>query len=75
MLTLPSTRETRNIVGASEFAALKRGAWIVNVARGSLVDEAALLDALSSGRLGGAVLDAFVESPCRPIIRCGVCRT
>ena len=66
VLTLPSTRETRNIVGASEFDALKRGAWIVNVARGSLVDEAALLDALSSGRLGGAVLDAFAREPLPP---------
>ena len=66
VLTLPSTRETRNIVGASEFDALKQGAWIVNVARGSLVDEAALLDALSSGRLGGAVLDAFAREPLPP---------
>ena len=66
VLTLPSTRETRNIIGASELAALKQGAWIVNVARGNLVDEPALLDALSSGRLGGAVLDAFVAEPLPP---------
>ena len=66
VLTLPSTRETRNIIGASELAALKQGAWIVNVARGNLVDEPALLDALSSGRLGGAVLDAFVQEPLPP---------
>ena len=66
VLTLPSTRETRDIIGASELAALKHGAWIVNVARGNLVDEPALLDALSSGRLGGAVLDAFVQEPLPP---------
>jgi len=66
VLTLPSTRETRNIIGASELAALKQGAWLVNVARGNIVDEPALLDALSSGQLGGAVLDAFVQEPLPP---------
>jgi phosphoglycerate dehydrogenase-like enzyme len=66
VLTLPSTRETRNIIGASELAALKQGAWIVNVARGNLVDESALLDALAAGRLGGAALDAFAQEPLPP---------
>ena len=63
LLTLPSTKETRDIIGPAELQALKPGAWIVNVARGNLVDEPALLDALISGRLGGAVLDAFVQEP------------
>lgn len=63
VLTLPSTRETHTIIGAAELAAMKPGAWLVNVARGNLVDEPALLDALSAGRLGGAVLDAFVQEP------------
>ncbi len=66
VVTLPSTRETRSIVGVSELAAMKRGSWLVNVSRGSVVDEEALVAALSSGHLGGAALDAFKEEPLRP---------
>lgn len=63
ILTLPSTAETRGIVGPAELAGMKPGAWLVNVARGSLVDEEALVAALSSGSLGGAILDAFAVEP------------
>lgn len=66
VLTLPSTAETRGIVGAAELAAMKPGAWLVNVARGSLVDEPSLVASLASGHLGGAALDAFPTEPLPP---------
>ena len=66
VLTLPATPETRGIIGEAELAAMKAGAWLINVARGSLVAEDALVDALSSGHLGGAALDAFQNEPLQP---------
>lgn len=66
VLALPATPETRGIIGEAELVAMKAGAWLVNVARGSLVDEDALVDALSSGHLGGAALDAFQNEPLPP---------
>ena len=66
VVTLPSTRETHGIIGTAELSGMKPGAWLVNVARGNLVDEAALVESLSGGHLGGAVLDAFVEEPLPP---------
>jgi phosphoglycerate dehydrogenase-like enzyme len=66
ILTLPSTAETRSIIGAPELASMKPGAWLVNVARGSLVDEDALVAALSTGPLGGAALDALPQEPLDP---------
>ena len=63
VLSVPHTRETEGLIGAAELALLAPGAIIVNVARGAVVDEAALVDALESGRLGGAALDVFREEP------------
>ena len=60
------TPETRGLVGPVVLAALPEGAYVVNVARGAVLDEGALLDELDAGRLGGAVLDVFAEEPLPP---------
>lgn len=63
VLTLPLTPESRRIVDRTVLAALPATAWLINVSRGALVDEDALLEALHAGRLAGAVLDVFSEEP------------
>jgi phosphoglycerate dehydrogenase-like enzyme len=63
VLTAPATPETEGILSARRLALLRRDAIVVNVARGSLVDEPALVAALADGRLRGAVLDVFHEEP------------
>jgi D-3-phosphoglycerate dehydrogenase len=57
------TDETRNLIGARELALLPKGARVINCARGGIIDEAALADALRSGHLAGAALDVFVTEP------------
>jgi phosphoglycerate dehydrogenase-like enzyme len=63
ILAAPATRETRAMIGATELAAMRPGAWLVNVGRGDLVDEDALVEALRSGALGGAFLDTVSPEP------------
>lgn len=67
VVTAPLTPATRGMLGASEFATLPPGATYVNVSRGAIADQQALLAALRSGRLGGAGLDAHSEEPLDPL--------
>ena len=62
-LAVPLTDDTKGLIDASAFAALPRGARVLNVARGEVIDETAMIAALRSGALAGAYLDVFVEEP------------
>ncbi len=63
LIAAPETAETKQLIGAAEIAKMKRGARLINVARGSLLDEGALIRALESGALGGAALDVTNTEP------------
>ena len=64
-LHCPLTEQTRNLIGAAELRAMKPNAFLINAARGGLVDEQALADALRSGHLGGAASDVLTSEPPR----------
>jgi phosphoglycerate dehydrogenase-like enzyme len=63
LCSAPSTVETRGMVNADAFAAVKKDAVFINVGRGPVVDEVALVEALKNGKLKGAALDVFAEEP------------
>jgi phosphoglycerate dehydrogenase-like enzyme len=66
VLAAPLTPDTVGMIDEGALNLMKPGAWLVNVARGRLVDERALVRALRDGRIGGAVLDTFLEEPLPP---------
>ena len=66
VMTLPLTSETQSMIGAAELQRLKPGAWLLNVGRGATIDEPALMEALRTGPIGGAAIDAWVEEPLPP---------
>jgi len=63
VLALPLTEESRGLIGEAELKAMKPTARLINVSRGALVDEPALIRALQEGRIGGAGLDVFAQEP------------
>jgi phosphoglycerate dehydrogenase-like enzyme len=66
VLAAPATDATRRLIDASVLARLKPTSWVVNIARGSLIDTAALLDAVTDGRIAGAGLDVTDPEPLPP---------
>jgi D-3-phosphoglycerate dehydrogenase / 2-oxoglutarate reductase len=62
-LHLPKTKDSANMIGAAEFAKMKDGVRIINCARGGIINEDALYDALVSGKVAGAAVDVFAEEP------------
>jgi phosphoglycerate dehydrogenase-like enzyme len=66
VIAAPHTPETKRLIGRREVDAMKRGAFLINVARGKMIDDEAVIDALRDGRLGGAALDVFTQEPLQP---------
>ncbi|MGL4313912.1 MAG: NAD(P)-dependent oxidoreductase [Sphingomonas sp.] len=66
ILAAPSTDQTKAMIGADELAAMKPGAWLINIARGDMVDQDALIATLTARRLGGAFLDVVSPEPLPP---------
>jgi D-2-hydroxyacid dehydrogenase (NADP+) len=63
VITCPLTKETRNLISADAFKRMRKGVRLINIARGEIVDEKALIAAIRSGHLGGAALDAHQQEP------------
>lgn len=63
VLTVPLTDETRNYIGLRELRAMKPTAFLINIARGAVIDEPALVEALKAGDIAGAGLDVYVDEP------------
>ena len=63
ILTIPLTKQTNNLIGARQFALMKKGSYFINIARGAIVDQQALVDALKNRHIAGAALDVFTVEP------------
>jgi phosphoglycerate dehydrogenase-like enzyme len=66
VVSVPATPETYHLIGAAELRAMKPSALLVNIARGTIMDEPALIEALRAGEIGGAALDVFEHEPLAP---------
>jgi phosphoglycerate dehydrogenase-like enzyme len=66
VIAAPHTPDTKRLIGRREVDAMKRGAILVNVSRGKMIDDQAVVEALRAGRLGGAALDVFTTEPLAP---------
>jgi hypothetical protein len=66
VLSAPLTAETQKIIGSEALSRVKRGALLINVGRGKLIDDEAVIEALKNGQLGGAALDVFAKEPLEP---------
>jgi D-3-phosphoglycerate dehydrogenase len=66
-LHLPLTPESKNLFGSATLAKMKKGGYLINCARGGIVDETALYESLKAGHLGGAAVDVFEKEPCGPL--------
>jgi D-3-phosphoglycerate dehydrogenase len=60
---VPKTKDTTNLIGATELATMKRDAFVINVARGGVIDESALAEALTAGTIAGAAVDVYSSEP------------
>lgn len=65
-LHLPKTKDTEGLIGADEFRMMKDGVRVINVARGGIIDEKALAEALASGKVAGAAVDVYSQEPATP---------
>jgi phosphoglycerate dehydrogenase-like enzyme len=63
LLAVPATEETNHMIGANELARMKDSAVVLNIARGSVIDQPALIEALEGGSIGGALLDVTTPEP------------
>jgi phosphoglycerate dehydrogenase-like enzyme len=66
VITLPLTKETNHLIGEKEFRLMKQSAFIINIGRGQIIDEEALVRALGEGQIAGAGLDVFAQEPLPP---------
>lgn len=66
LIALPLTEETAGLIGVAQLQQMREHAWLLNIARGRLIDDVALRRALEAGWIGGAVLDVFAEEPLPP---------